>query len=147
MNTFKSTLLGASLLLVSLATSAAIVEGRTANDRAFVTGGIGLEESELLKQMANKYSLQVVISSRSGAYLADTRVTIIGANNQKILDVPLDAPWLLVDLVPGTYKVFVAQGGRTQERNVTLAPGKHEQLAVQFDVPADTAKNPAPAPK
>ena len=147
MNTFKSTILGASLLLVSLATSAAIVEGRTANDRAFVTGGIGLEESELLKQMANKYSLQVVISSRSGAYLADTRVTIIGANSQKILDVPLDAPWLLVDLVPGTYKVFVAQGGRTQERNVTLAPGKREQLAVQFDVPADTAKNPAPAPK
>ena len=147
MNTFKSTILGASLLLFSLATSAAIVEGRTANDRAFVTGGIGLEESELLKQMANKYSLQVVISSRSGAYLADTRVTIIGADSQKVLDVPLDAPWLLVDLVPGTYKVLVAQGGRTQERNVTLAPGKREHLAVQFDVPADTAKNPAPATK
>jgi hypothetical protein len=63
------------------------------------------------------------------------------------LDVPLDAPWLLVDLVPGTYKVLVVQGDRTQERNVTLAPGKREQLAVQFDVPADTAKNPAPATK
>ncbi len=147
MNTLKSTLLGASFVLASLTASAAIVEGRTSNDRAFVTGGIGLEESELLKQMANKYSLQVVISSRSGAYLADTRVTIIGANSQKILDVPLDAPWLLVDLSPGTYRVLVAQGGLTQERNVTLAPGKHEHLAVQFDVPADTAKSPAPATK
>jgi hypothetical protein len=147
MNTPKSTFLGAMFFLASLTASAAIVEGRTTNDRAFVTGGIGLEESELLKQMANKYSLQLVISSRSGAYLADTRVTIIGANSQKILDVPLDAPWLLADLLPGTYKIFVTQGGLMQERNVTLAPGKREHLAVQFDVPGDTAKNPAPATK
>ena len=120
MNTFKSTLLGASLVLASFAASAAITEGRTANDRAYVSGGVGLEESERLKQMADKYSLQLVISSRSGAYLADTRVTITGANGQKVLDVPLDAPWLLVDLAPGNYKLVVAHAGRTQERNVTL---------------------------
>jgi hypothetical protein len=60
--------------------------------------------------MANKYSLQVVISSRSGAYLADTRVTINWPNNQKILDVPLDAPWLLVDLVRVPTRFLVAQG-------------------------------------
>ena len=69
MKIIKSTLLGAIFSLASLTASAAIVEGRTANDRVFVTGGIGLEESELLKQMADKYSLQLVISSRSGAYL------------------------------------------------------------------------------
>ncbi len=147
MKTIKSTLLGASFFLASLTASAAIVEGRTANDRVFVTGGIGLEESELLKQMADKYSLQLVISSRSGAYLADTRVTITGANGQTILDVPLDAPWLLADLGPGSYRVLVSHAGQKQERNVTLVPGKREHLAVQFAVPGDTAKNPAPATK
>jgi hypothetical protein len=147
MNTFKSTLLGVTLVAVSLTASGAITEGRTANDRAYASGGVGLEESERLKQMADKYSLQLVISSRSGAYLADTRVTITGANSQKVLDLPLDAPWLLVDLAPGTYKVLVAHAGLTQERSVTLAPGKREQLVVQFNVPADTAKNPAPASK
>ncbi|MEO8186718.1 MAG: hypothetical protein ABI580_05055 [Burkholderiaceae bacterium] len=147
MKTFKSTLLCASFFLASLTASAAVVEGRTADDRAFVSGGIGLEESERLKQMADKYSLQLVISSRSGAYLADTSVAITRTNGQKILDLPLDAPWLLVDLPPGGYKVSVAHAGRTQERSVTLAPGKREHLVVQFDVPADTAKNPAPATK
>lgn len=147
MNTIKSTLLGAIFSLTSFSASAAITEGRTANDRGYMAGGIGLEESELLKQRADKYSLQLVVSSRSGAYLADTRVTITGANGQKILDLPLDAPWLLVDLAPGSYKVSVSHAGLKQERNVTLAPGKREQLAVQFDVPADTAKNPAPATK
>jgi hypothetical protein len=145
MNSLKSALLSVSFLLASLTASAAITEGRTANDRSYMSGGVGLEESERLKQMADKYSLQLLISSRSGAYLADTHVTITGANGQKVLDLPLDAPWLLVDLMPGKYKVVVAHAGRTQERNVTVAPSKSERVVVQFDVPADTAKNPSPS--
>lgn len=139
--------LGAILVAVCAGVSAAITEGRTANDRGYVSGGIGLEESERMKQMADKFSLQLIVSSKQGAYLADTRVTIIGANSQKILDMPLEAPWLLLDLAPGSYKVFVAHAGLTQERNVTLAPGKREQMVVQFNVPADTGKNPAPPSK
>ena len=145
MNTLTSTLFSTALFLTSFVSSAAITEGRTANDRTYISGGIGLEESDRLKQMADKYSLQLIVSSRSGAYLADTRVTITGPGGQKVLDLPLDAPWLLVDLAPGSYKLVVAHAGQTQERNVTLTSSKREQLVVQFDVPADTAKNPQPA--
>ena len=145
MKTLTSTLFGTAILLTSFASSAAITEGRTANDRSYVSGGIGLEESERLKLMAEKYSLQLIVSSRTGAYLADTRVTITGTGGQKLLDSALDAPWLLVDLAPGNYKLVVAHAGQTQERNVTLTSSKREQLVVQFNVPADTAKNPQPA--
>ncbi len=145
MRTLKSILLGAIFLITSAGGVAAIVEGRTANDRAYVSGGIGLEESERLKQIAEKFSLQLVVSSRQGAYLADVRVTITGANGQKIFDMPIDAPWLLIDLDPGTYKVLVSHAGITQERTASLAAGKREHMAVQFDVPADTAKTAAPA--
>ncbi len=147
MNAFQLIFLGTALVATSLTASAAIKEGRTSNDRPYVSGGVGLEESERLKQMADKFSLQLIVSSRSGAYLADTRVTIVGANNQKVLDMPLDAPWLLVDLAPGKYKVSVAHAGATQERNVDLAAGKREQIVIQFNVPADTAKNPPPPAK
>ena len=147
MDTFRSILCGTALFAVSFAACAEIIEGRTANDRVYVAGGVGLEESERLKQMADKYPLQLIVASRSGAYLADTKVTIIGADRQKILDLALDAPWLLVDLVPGSYKVSVVHAGSTHERSVTLAPGKREQMVVQFDVPADTAKDPVPSPK
>lgn len=136
-------LFGAALLTASLPALAAISEGRTANDRPYVTGGIALDEVEQLKQMADKYSLQLIVSSRTGAYLADMQVTIIGANSQKVLDAPLNAPWLLVDLMPGSYTVSVShQGAGVQQRKVSIAPGKREQLVIQFDVPADTAKNP-----
>lgn len=143
MNALRMIFLGAALVATSLTASAAIKEGRTSNDRPYVSGGVGLEESERLKQMAENFSLQLIVSSRSGAYLADARVVIVGTNNQKVLDVALDAPWLLVDLTPGSYRVSVAHAGSTQERNVTLAAGKREQIVVQFNVPADTAKDPS----
>ncbi|HYM48338.1 MAG TPA: hypothetical protein VES91_07640 [Burkholderiaceae bacterium] len=137
-------MLGGALLAASLAVAAAIVEGQTANDRRYVVGGIGQGEVEQLKQIADKYSLQMIVSSRAGAYLADMHVRIMGANSQKILDTQLNAPWLLVDLMPGNYTVFVThQGGKAQERKITIASGKRTELAVQFDVPADTAKSPA----
>lgn len=123
---------------------AAISEGRTANDRPYVSGGIGLGEVEQLKQMAEKYSLQLIVSSRAGAYLADMKVTIMSGNNQKVLETDLNAPWLLVDLSPGNYTVSVShQGGHAQQREVAIAPGKREQIVIQFDVAADTAKNPS----
>lgn len=140
----RSLLVGSALFVASLTASAAIVEGQTVNGRRYTSGGIGQGEVEQLKQMSDKFSLQLIVSSRSGAYLADMQVSIIGANSQKILDAPLDAPWLLVDLAPGAYKVFVMhRGGQTQERNFTITSGKKTELVVQFDVPADTAKNPA----
>lgn len=146
LHTARSAFLGAALLAASLCVSAAITEGRTANDRRYANGGIGIEEVEQLKQMADKFSLQLIVSSRSGAYLADMHVKIAGATGQQVLDTKLDAPWLLVDLMPGTYTVSVAhQGGKPQERKVTITSGKREQMTIQFDVPADTAKNPSPS--
>lgn len=140
----RSLVLGGALLVVSLTASAAVVEGQTMNGRRYVSGGIGQDEVEQIKQMSDKFTLQLIVSSRSGAYLANMQVSITGANSQKVLDAPLDAPWLLVDLAPGMYKVFVMhRNGQTQERNVTIASGKKTELVVQFDVPADTAKNPA----
>lgn len=140
----RSLIVGSALLVASLTASAAIVEGQTVSGRRYASGGIGQDEVEQLKQMSDKFTLQLIVSSRSGAYLADMQVSITGANSQKVLDAPLDAPWLLVDLAPGTYKVFIThRNGQTQERNVTIASGKKTELVVQFDVPADTAKNPS----
>ena len=135
-----------ALLVISAAPAvAAINEGRTAGGRTFVTGGIGQGEVEQLKQRTDQFSLQLIVSTKAGAYLADMDVRITGANGEKVLNTHLDAPWLLIDLAPGAYTVFVTHGGKTFERRVTLTPGKREQVNVQFDVPGDTAKNPAPA--
>lgn len=140
-----SIILGATLLAASLAMPAAgaVTEGNTANGRPYVSGGIGQGEVEQLKQRAEKFSLQLIVSARSGAYLADMNVRITGIDSQQVLDTQLNAPWLLVDLAPGAYTVAVTHAGKVQERKVTLAAGKREQIVMQFDVAADTAGNGA----
>lgn len=140
--TFSQVFISAALLLATATPAMAeIVEGRTTNDRPFVSGGIGLGEVDQLKQMAGKFSLRVIVSSRAGAYLADMQVTILSANGQKVFDGQLKAPWLLVDLTPGAYTISVAhRDAPTQQRKVVITAGKREQVAIQLDVAGDTAK-------
>ncbi len=141
MHALRTLVCSTSLALASVTAVAAVTEGRTVTGRAYATGGVGLGEVEQLKKMAGKYSLQVIVSARSGAYLADMQARIAAANGENVLDTQLDAPWLLVDLMPGTYTVSVTErGGKTQERKVNIVSGKRTELVVQFDVPADTAK-------
>lgn len=143
--TRSSAFIAALLALSAVPTAAAITEGRTADGRPFVTGGVGQEEVQVLKTIATGFPLQLVVSSRQGAYLADVDVRITGAKGETVLDLRLPAPWLLIDLTPGTYAVSIAHAGQTQQRKVTVEPGKRQQVDVQFDVPGDTAKNPAAA--
>ena len=143
--TRSSVFIAALLALSAIPAVAAVSEGRTADGRPFVTGGVGQEEVQVLKTIATGFPVQLVVSSREGAYLADVDVRITSAKGETVLDARLPAPWLLVDLAPGTYAISVTYAGKTQQRKVTVLPGKREQLDVQFDVPADTAKSSATA--
>ena len=124
----------------------AIEEGRTVGGRPYATGGIGQDEVEQLKQRVENFSLQLIVSARSGAYLADTQVRIVGDTGANVLDIPLNAPWLLADLAPGTYTVTVTHAGQTQQRKATVTAGRREQIVIQFDTPADTATSPGSRP-
>ncbi len=148
MHALRSIMVGSALVFGSLSATAAVTEGSTVSGRPYVSGGIGQGEVEQLKQVAGKYSLQLIVSSLSGAYLADMHTRIASAAGEKVLDTQLNAPWLLVDLKPGAYTVSVThQGGKKQERKINIVSGKRTELVVQFDVPADTAKSPSAASK
>jgi len=85
--------------------------GRTTQNLRFVAGGIGLDESEQMKALANEFSLTVVVVATSGAYLADTQVSIRNAEGQSVLDTHLASPYLLVELAAGRYDVEAVHNG------------------------------------
>ena len=130
-------LLAFALMSSVAAAHAAMIEGRTTDGRRYVAGGIGLEESESMRQMAAQFSLAVVTAARNGAYLANTHVRVLGPANKVVLDTVMDAPWLLVDLPTGQYTVLTTHAGKTIERRVNIAAGKPHRVVVQYDVPAD----------
>jgi hypothetical protein len=127
----------AALSLGTAAAQGAITEGRTADGHRYVTGGIGTEEVDALRQQAPSFSLQLITAARTGAYLANTQVRILGQGNNVVLDTAIDAPWLLVDLPAGRYTVQATYDGKTIERRLSIGGGKPQQVVIHFDAPVD----------
>ncbi|MGZ9032429.1 MAG: carboxypeptidase regulatory-like domain-containing protein, partial [Burkholderiaceae bacterium] len=123
--------------LTSLAAAEAVVEGRTAQDRRYIAGGIGLDESEQMKAAARSFPLAITVASKSGAYLADSHIRIEDAQAKVVLDTMLKAPYLLVDLAPGKYKVEATLQGKRQTRSVDITAKVPAKIVFAFDVPAD----------
>jgi len=131
----------ASTLTAALAQTHNLAEGRTAQDRRFITGGVGLEESEPLKAMANNFSLTVVLAATSGAYLADAHVTINDARGQRVLELQLNSPYLLVQLDPGRYDIEANYRGMVQQRRVNIDANSRQRVAFTYNVPVDNASD------
>lgn len=119
------------------AAAQSLVEGRTDQDRRFVAGGIGLEESEQMKVASQEFPLTVIVATKTGAYLADTHITIEDSKGHPVLETQLDAPYLLVDLARGTYRVEATHEGQKQRRSVDIAAGTRARVVFGFDVPVD----------
>jgi hypothetical protein len=128
----------------SFAAAESVVEGRTAQDRRYIAGGIGLDESEPMKAAARDFPLAITVAAKSGAYLADSRIRIEDARGAVILDTQLKAPYLLVDLAPGKYKVDATLQGQRQTRNVDIAAKAPARIVFTFDVPVDRVRDGAP---
>ncbi len=126
------------------AAAQSVQEGRTAQDRRFIAGGIGLDESEQMKSMARDFTLSITVAARSGAYLADSHVTIQDARGKMVLDTQLDAPYLLVDLASGKYNVEATLQGKKQQQSVDIAESRRAKIVFSFDVPVDRALEKAP---
>jgi hypothetical protein len=137
MNLLLKTTMAFGLAASSSLALAEIVEGRTEQDRRYMVGGVGVEEVERMRQHAAQFPLQLVIASKTGAYLANTEVRINSREHGTVLQKTLDAPWLLVDLPPGSYTIEASNRGRTQQRQVSIGPGARQHIVLHFDVPVD----------
>ncbi len=114
-----------------------VQEGQTAQNRRFIAGGIGLDESEQMKSIARDFPLSITVAAKSGAYLADSHVMIQDARGRMVLDTQLDAPYLLVDLGPGRYSVEATRQGKRQQQSVDIAANTRAKVVFTFDVSVD----------
>jgi len=112
----------------------AMTDGRTSDDRPFVSGGVDDAEVADIRTKQPSYSLSLLTAARSGAYLAGVKVRITdGAGKAILLETEMDGPYLLVDLQPGTYQLeAVNEGGEKQKRTVTLRKGAPQRLVLYF---------------
>jgi hypothetical protein len=94
---------------------------------AYVTGGIGDEERLGMEQVRNQYNTHIMNSGRDGAFIGDTKVTIMDKSGSTVLS--SDAgPLFYAKLPAGTYTVIATVQGVEQKKSVTLSNASHKNL-------------------
>lgn len=89
----------------------------------YVSGGIGIDESESMKAAAKDYPLALTFAAqRDGKadYVASVGVLIKDAQGKEVLKATAEGPYMLVKLPAGAYKISATYEGKTQEREVTV---------------------------
>ena len=89
----------------------------------YVSGGIGLDESEAMKAAAKDYPLALTFAAqRDGKadYVANVAVTISDAQGKAVLQATAEGPYMLVKLPAGSYKISATYDGQAQDREVTV---------------------------
>lgn len=100
----------------------------------YISGGIGKDESEAMKQAASRYSLSIEMASAGprAQYVSDVKIDIRDQKGTTVLSVTSDGPFLLANLPPGRYTVNAAKNGKSQQRDIVVAPGAHPRAMFSF---------------
>jgi len=100
---------------------------------AFLSGGVGEREREILKEMGRDYSLKLIFSNKKGEYLSDVMVKISDWHGKTILTMVSNGPWLFIDLPTGVYDVEAnLKGDRKRLVNISVERGFQDQKVVSI---------------
>ena len=120
------------LVLVGGSVGGVVPEARAA-DVPYISGGVGADSREELLAKESEYNLKIVVAATSGDYLADVKIVIEAARNERVLDATMEGPILMAKLTPGTYTVRATSDAQTQTKTVTIAPQGLRQLDFRWD--------------
>lgn len=109
---------------------------QTRGEVTYLSGGIGSDESEAMRQAAAGYALEIVLVEKTeeggGSYLAGNRVVVQDATGEPMLDTQVGGPYLLANLPPGRYTVTAWHHGAARSQSVQIAPGQHRRIVFTW---------------
>ena len=89
-----------------------------------VCGGIGSDESNVMRAAMKDHPLALLFARADGAYLADVQVEIKAADGATALSLRATGPVCLVDIPAGRYTIAATtQNGESKTQNVTVGGG------------------------
>lgn len=94
---------------------------QTDGDIQYITGGIGEEEMAQLKAVARDYNLQVLLSAKTGEYVAGVMLRVLNADGKEVLSVSSAGPYVYAALPSGAYTVEAVRDGEMRRMRVTVS--------------------------
>ena len=94
---------------------------QTSGSVSYVTGGVGLDESDAIKAAEKDFSLSLLFAqTKRGEYLCDVKVSIKDKAGKTVLEAMADGPMLIARLPAGAYKISAEHEGVVLLRTVTI---------------------------
>jgi hypothetical protein len=115
------------------AQQSAPVQPKTANGVSYLCGGVGLDESEYIRQQAKNGGLLLTFTARDGSYLANVHVDLAGSGGKPALQVECDGPMLLLKLPAGDYRIRAEAGGKALSRTASVHAGGGSQAVFTWE--------------
>jgi hypothetical protein len=104
---------------------------KSADGVSYLSTGIGYDSRVNLPP----FSLKLVFSTRSRAYLAEIDVEIIPGPSGKPTQIHSHGPWLLVDLPPGKYRVNAKTSkGEVVGKAFAIVAGRVTSLQLRWNI-------------
>jgi hypothetical protein len=98
-----------------------------------LSGGVGENARQAMRQKADGYELKLVFASTpSGSYLAGVPVTIRNQVGTTVVDEVSQGPWMFVDLPSGSYTVKATEGNSVQTKNVVVRQGSNRTIHFRW---------------
>src|SRR5574337_692108 len=140
-----SALLVAAAGLAAAGTAQALRRDVSPVGIAFVSGGVGKEDLDAMRQLRGRYNFWLVLAAKgSGAHLADVRVRVRRLPDRMLLlDTVTDGPWLLANLPEGDYELHthyddIIPGTSTERRrSFRIDASGQRQVVVYYDAPVE----------
>jgi hypothetical protein len=138
MRTFIRQLVFSAIVAVAAAQMPAhtAASPQTQGDVVYITGGIGADEREELKQLEKEFNLKLLFAQTDGALVSDVAVLVKTVSGKPVLTEQARGPLFLIKLPVGAYVIEATFEGKTQTRKVKA--GK-KLIAVDFRWPVSTA--------
>lgn len=109
---------------------------KTSHGISYVSGGVGLDESNALKAAREDYSLDIetfqAAPSGKNEYTAAVPLTVTKPGGEVVFEAPTDGPFTLLRLPPGRYIVNASYAGQTQHRQVEVGNGLGAKASFVF---------------
>jgi len=103
---------------------------QTQGSVSFISGGVGEDDSNRMKQMRADYPLELlfVTSGNPNQYLSDVKVQIAGGGGKVALDTVSTGPFLLAKVPPGRYTITADNQGSVKKQSVQVGSGKTQRV-------------------
>ena len=133
MQTLLKIILSSSLLLAGTFSQAQIPPTQYSQKIAYITGGVGQEETIAILAEAKQWPLLLELSQLAdgrGVWIFGANVKISNTQKQVIFDAQADGPYMLVNLDAGDYFIAATYEGTEQKRVISIKTGSPLKTSI-----------------